>query len=114
MQTTIIAIATDQITDWDSFHDVFQAAFGFPEFYGRNMDAWTDCMTRIDDPLSGVSTATVTEGELIALQIDNAREFQRRCPKQYDAIIECAAFVNYRRVERGGTPLLTLLLIGHF
>lgn len=114
MQTTIISIPTDQITDWESFHSVFQAALGFPDFYGRNMDVWNDCMTYIDDPPGGMSTACVAPGELIALRIDNAAEFQRRCPEQYDALIECTAFVNCRRRERGGTPVLTLLLIGDF
>ena len=114
MQTTIISIPTDQITDWDSFHVAFQAALGFPGFYGRNMDAWIDCMTCVDDPPSGMSTACVAPGELMTLRIDNAAQFRRRCPEQYDALIECAAFVNYRRMERGGTPVLALLLIGYF
>jgi len=114
MQTTIITIPTNQITDWDSFHSVFQAALGFPDFYGRNMDAWIDCMTHIDDPPSGMSTACIAMGELITLRIDNAAEFQRRCPEQYDALIECAASVNHRRIKRGGTPVLTLLLIGYY
>jgi len=114
MQTTIITIPTNQITDWDSFHSVFQAALGFPDFYGRNMDAWIDCMTLIDDTPSGMSTASVAIGELITLRIDNVAEFQRRCPEQYDALIECAASVNYRRIKRGGTPVLTLLLIGYY
>ena len=35
-----IHIDTARIKDWDSFHNVFAEAFGFPGFYGRNMDAW--------------------------------------------------------------------------
>jgi Barstar (barnase inhibitor) len=114
MQTTIIAIPTDQITDWRSFHSVCQAALGFPKFYGRNMNAWIDCMTYIDDPPSGMTSVSVAPGELITLRIDDAPEFQRRCPEQYNALIECAAFVNYRRIEDGGTPVLTLMLNGWF
>lgn len=48
MQTTIVDIPAHEITDWDSFHDVFKRVFGFPDFYGRNMDAWIDCMTDLD------------------------------------------------------------------
>ena len=33
------------IVDWDSFHDEFQRAFRFFDGYGRNGDAWIDCMT---------------------------------------------------------------------
>jgi hypothetical protein len=72
MQTTVVTIATDQIKDWDSFHSVFQATFGFPDYYGRNMDAWNDCMTYIDDPGSGMTAITMAEGELVALRIDDA------------------------------------------
>jgi len=55
MKTMVITIPADQIKDWDSFH--FQATVGFPDYYGRNMDAWIDCMTHIDDRGIGL-TAT--------------------------------------------------------
>jgi hypothetical protein len=114
MQTTVITIAADQIKDWDSFHSVFQATLGFPDFYGRNMNAWIDCMTYIDDPGSGMTEIAVAEGELLALRIDDAADFERRCPDQYQALIECSAFVNFRRMNRGGDPVLTLMLGGWF
>ena len=114
MQTTVITIAADQITDWDSFHSVFQAALGFPEFYGRNMNAWIDCMTDMDDPSGGMTNVSVSRGELVALRIDDAPDFERRCPEQYRALIECTAFVNYRRAEVGEAPVLTLMLGGWF
>jgi len=45
MRQQVIANPVDAITDWASFHDVFMHTLGFPDFYGRNMDAWIDCMT---------------------------------------------------------------------
>jgi RNAse (barnase) inhibitor barstar len=51
----IVRIDTTKIRDWASFHEVFSEAFGFPDFYGRNMDAWIDCMTSLDDPAAGMS-----------------------------------------------------------
>ena len=41
---TLVEIDTARITDWGTFHDVFAEAFGFPDFCGRNMDAWIDCI----------------------------------------------------------------------
>jgi hypothetical protein len=114
MQTTIIAIPAGQITDWDSFHSVSEAVLGFPDFYGRNMDAWIDCMSYLDEPSSGMTSVPVKAGELVALRIDDAPDFQRRCPERYDALIECAAFVNHRRIGRGEKPLLSLMLSGWF
>lgn len=40
MNTTLVPIPTNQITDWPSFHEVFAEALGFPSFYGKNMNAW--------------------------------------------------------------------------
>jgi hypothetical protein len=114
MQTAVVTIATDHIQDWDSFHRVFQAALGFPEFYGRNMNAWIDCMSDVDDPSSGMTAVSVAAGGLLALRIDDAAGFARRCPEQYRALIESTAFVNHRRIDSGGTPVLALILGGWF
>jgi hypothetical protein len=48
------------------------------------------------------------------LRIDNVSDFKRRCPELYDALIECAAFVNYRRMDQGDAPVLARLLSGRF
>ena len=114
VQTTVVAIPTGQITGWESFHSVFQAALGFPDFYGRNMNAWIDCMTYFDELPSGMTSVSVGAGDLVALRIDDAAGFQRRCPEQYQALIECTAFVNFRRGELGSKPILALILSGHF
>ena len=52
----VIALDTGRITDRDTFHTVFAEAFGFPDFYGRNMNAWIDCITCLDDPDAGMTT----------------------------------------------------------
>jgi hypothetical protein len=114
MQTAVVTIPTDRIADWDSFHAVFQAAFGFFEFYGANMDAWIDCMSCLDDPSSGMTAVSVNAGDLVALRIDDAPGFTRRCPEQYEALMECVAAVNSRRLEIGLEPVLTLMLCGSF
>ena len=111
VKTTLVTIPADRITDWDTFHSVFQTALGFPEFYGRNMNAWIDCLTCLDD---GMTRFTVADGDALTLRIDGAADFQRRCPEQYQALIECAAFVNFRRMEAGLQPGLSLMLSGHF
>ncbi|MBR1161925.1 barstar family protein [Bradyrhizobium elkanii] len=87
---------------------------GFADFYGRNMNAWIDCMTYVDDPPSGMTNVSVSEGEILTLRVDDAPDFRRRCPEQYEALIECCAFVNYRRMERGDAPVLALMLNGWY
>ena len=84
----IVKIDTDGITDWDSFHDTFARVLDFPGYYGRNMNAWIDCVSDRDVPF--------------VLQLDNAKSFRSRCPEIYAAVVECSAFSNWRDVESGG------------
>ncbi|MCA1404497.1 barstar family protein [Ensifer sp. IC3342] len=111
MRTKIVTIPANEIVDWQSFHSVFQVALGFPAFYGHNLDAWIDCLSYLDEPSTEMMTFSVAAGEIAALRIDNAISFMRRCPEQYDALIECAALVNDRRVAAGCEPILTLMFV---
>lgn len=104
----LVRIDTRAITDWSSFHRVFAEAFGFPDFYGRNMDAWIDCISSLDTPEEGMTRIRVQPGEVLTLQLNHVRDFAARCPEQYSAVIECSAFVNWRRVEGGASSLVAL------
>ncbi|SFV33497.1 barstar family protein [Pseudoxanthomonas sp. YR558] len=101
-------IDANSIVDVESFHSVFTTAFGFPSFYGRNMDAWIDCLSYLDDPSSGMTTVHVDSGQMLSLVIDHAQDFKLRQPDLFSALVECAAFVNWRRVEAGQAPVLAL------
>ncbi|MGQ0801294.1 MAG: barstar family protein [Pseudomarimonas sp.] len=107
---TILRIDSNRIVDVESFHAAFASSFGFPTFYGRNMNAWIDCLSDLDDPGSGMTTVHVDSGQVLTLIIDNAQAFKRRCPDLFDALVEGAAFVNWRRVEAGQAPVLALAL----
>ena len=103
-----VKIDCSKINDWDSFHNIFAEEFGFPGFYGRNMDAWIDCMSYLDEPDSGMTKITCEKGDYILLELENIEGFQKKFPDLYEAIIECSAFVNWRRVEAYRPPLLML------
>ncbi|QOQ78157.1 barstar family protein [Pseudomonas poae] len=104
----MVRVDANLITDWQTFHSVFAEKFGFPSFYGSNMDAWVDCLSYLDNPSAEMSSIHVQSGQPLSLVIDNAQNFKRRCPEQFEALVECAAFVNWRVVVAGGTPLLAL------
>lgn len=112
MKPSVVKIPVDKIFDWESFHDVFSAALGFPSFYGRNMDAWIDCMTSVDAAADGLTTVTILPGEILVLEIGDPLDFRNRCPEHYAALIECSAFVNFRRCEVGEPPVLALMPLG--
>ncbi len=92
-----VVIAANRITDWESFHDVFSECVGFPDYYGRNMDAWIDCMG--DENVIG---------DFIHLRIEGMDDLKKRDSDIYEAILECSAMVNYRLTENGGNPVLAL------
>lgn len=97
---TIICLA---IRDWETFHDEFERAFGFPGWYGRNLNAWIDCMTNLDEADSDFKALP---GEIVALDLSHAGELKRIAPEILNDILELAAFCNWRRIERGRPPLL--------
>ncbi len=99
-----VAIDASEILDWPSFHAVFAKAFGFPDFYGRNMNAWIDCMTDLDEPGLGMSKVHAPANGIVLIKVVNAKDFSTRCPEQAAALNDCAAFVNWRRCEQGGAP----------
>jgi RNAse (barnase) inhibitor barstar len=107
---TILRIDTSHITDWNSFHDVFAEAFSFPDFYGRNMNAWIDCLTDFDGSMTSIS---LPPGGVLTFQLDDVDGFAARCPEQYAAVVECAAFVNWRRVQCGEPSVLALSFHRH-
>ena len=104
---TVVRIATSKIVDWDSFHTVFAEALGFPEFYGRNMNAWIDCLTYADED-DGMRSITVAPGSMLTLQLNNVGGFRSSYPELYAAIVEGCAFVNWRRIEAGQPAVVAL------
>jgi hypothetical protein len=108
MITTKVSVDCSKIRDWASFHDEFAKIFGFPGFYGRNMNAWIDCMTSLDAPEDGMSEVHAARGHVLTLELENVKPFRERNPDLFAAMIECSAFVNWRRLEVGETAVLAI------
>jgi len=106
----IISIPLNDVVDWGTFHDVCARVLGFPAYYGRNMDAWVDCLTYADAPGANMvgPAIVVREGDILTLELSDASAFAARCAEQYAALIECSAFVNWRRIRSGKRPILAL------
>lgn len=108
----LVRIDADGIRDAESFHSLFAATFGFPEWYGRNMDAWIDGMSDLDDPESGMTAVHLERGQTLLLAVDHASRFRARCPDLFAALLESAAFVNGRRLDVGQAALIVLATDG--
>ncbi len=72
------------------------------------MDAWIDCLTSLDAPEDAMSSIHCEPGSVVTLELSNVKAFENRCPEQYNAVIECSAFVNWRRLEVGDPSVLAL------
>jgi len=101
-------LQTKNITDWDSFHSVFAETMGFPTFYGRNMNAWIDCLTYFDD---GITRFTIASGELFHLEVADTKDFSNRLPEIFQAFIEGVVIVNRRHLEESEPPILAVILL---
>jgi RNAse (barnase) inhibitor barstar len=101
----IVTIDCRSIRDFASFHSVFAAAFAFPAFYGRNMDAWLDCMSTLDTDFSGFR---IELGQVVILKLEHAKSLQSHAPEVWHELIECSAFVNQRRTENGQSAIIEL------
>jgi hypothetical protein len=104
----IVKIDMCQIVDRYSLHSVFAEAFGFPEWYGRNMNAWIDCMSSLDYPDDELSEVKCQVGNIVVLQLENADAFAARAPELFQELIDCVALVNWRRIERSESAILAL------
>ena len=96
------------IRDWNAFHDQSAVVFGFPDFYGRNMDAWIDCLTYVRDG-DGMSRFTLGSTEPLIIEVLDTETFNRQAPEILDAFVECTAFVNQRHASAGELPALHLV-----
>lgn len=95
--------------DRETFHRESRRVFGFPDFYGRNMSAWIDCMSTLRDN-DGMSSYVLQRDEVLRIEILDGQAWRKRVPDiamaLEDAIHEC----NERYREHGEKPALELVL----
>ena len=102
----IVRLNTEQITDWASFHQVCKEAFGFPDFYGANMNAWIDCLTYMTEG-DGMTRFVLSEDEMLYIEMTDSENLKLRLPEIFNALIDCSIFVNNRYFE----PKIALLFL---
>lgn len=105
----VVRLDGSSINDWTSFHDASRAAFGFPDFYGRNMDAWVDCLSTLRDD-DGMSSFMLGADEMLEIELLHAKILRQNAPDILDALEDCTAEINERYLENGEQPALTLVL----
>jgi hypothetical protein len=97
------------IADWPSFHQACRTVFGFPDFYGGNMDAWIDCLSTLRDD-DGMSAFALKANEIVQIEVLHSATLRKTAPMILDALRHCTALVNERCMETGENPVLELIL----
>jgi len=97
------------ITDWDSFHTECAQVFGFPEFYGRNMNAWIDCLSYLRDE-DGMSKFRLQENEVLNMEVLHSEKLRQRAPEIIEELEFCVTAINERYEDYGEKPALKLTL----
>ncbi len=97
------------ITDKVSFHRVFAAVMGFPEFYGNNMDAWIDCMEDLRTPENGMTRFALGHASLLEIELLNCEAFREAAGELFGSLLDCIACVNANEVERGRIASIALI-----
>jgi hypothetical protein len=72
------------------------------------MNAWIDCMTSIDAPDDGMSGIHCEKDSFLTIELENVNELRGNRLEYLEAVVDCAALVNWRRIETGEKPVLAL------
>lgn len=107
----ILTLDAQKIVDRRSFHEAFQKLLGFPDHYGRNMNAWIDCMLFLRDPSARMTAIHLGREERLLIELKGAEDFQHRLPDLFADLAACTAFVNHQYVEAGEDPAVALVLM---
>ena len=97
------------IGNWRAFHAECQIAFGLPDFYGRNMDAWIDCLSSLRDD-DGMSRFVLGPDDVLQIEVLHSDTLRRKAPEILEALQECTDEVNERYADNGEKPALSLNL----
>ena len=105
-----VTIDTKKITDKASFHQVFKDALGFFDEYGRNMDAWIDCLQDLHDEC-GLCGITLATDEMLHLHITDTVDFNMRQPQLMSELVECSSGVNAYFLQENKKARLSLVFL---
>lgn len=97
------------LASFERFHDVFADVLGFPDFYGRTLDAWIDCLSDIDDPSTGMTRVHVEPGGVLVLDVECGATLEHEV---LAGLIDCAAFVNRRFADQDSDTRVAIARVG--
>ena len=104
----VIRVDARRLTDKASLYAALDELFGFPADSGKNLDAIIDLLTYLDAPQTRSSRLQVLPGQIILLVLEHMEGHNKHTEVQIAALLDVIAFVNWRRLEKGQTPILAV------
>lgn len=95
------------IRSWEDFHAQSKTAFGFPDYYGDNMDAWMDCLRYLRDD-EGMTRFTLSGREVLTIEIKGSDALRQHVPDMIDELVFCVSVLNESYEDFGEEPALRL------
>ncbi len=96
------------IKDWESFHNQCAQVFGFPNWYGANLNAFIDCLSYLSEG-DGLANVVLSPQEMLRINIDGFERFSGAQPEIACALLEAVATINQRYVESEGMSRLAVV-----
>ncbi len=104
-----IVIDFSKINILEEMHNQLKETFGFPEFYGKNVNALIDCWSSLRFPLDGMNELTIDKPNEVVLF--KAIKLSSKSLVILNHLIIAIENVNSRNLEIGQTPCILLLPI---
>ena len=107
MKTKTIKLDFSAITNLSEMHEYLKKEFGFPDFYGANVNALIDCWTSLRFPEDGMVEITIEDNEVLLLEIKNLPSKSHIILNHFLIAIQA---VNNRYTSKGKLPCIYLNL----
>ncbi|BES86841.1 hypothetical protein PEC302107_30640 [Pectobacterium araliae] len=96
-----------KIKTLDDFYNELSDLFGFPDFFGRNINALIDCLFSLRYPEDEMTKITVSTSEYLLIELYN---FSLTTEEIKETLIITIENVSLKCKEKGQEPSIVLLL----
>lgn len=102
-----IEIDFSEVKSLDDMHQLLKNELGFPDFYGKNVNALIDCLTSLRYPEDNMIATTIEKNEVLEMKIKSLPMDSLLILNHFLIAIES---VNQRYLDRGETTPIALIL----
>ena len=102
-----IEIDFSEITELESMHILLKEKLGFPDFYGKNLNALIDCLSSVRYPNDEMMNVSVDKDNMLSLVI---KSFPLEDNILLNHFFTAIQSVNKRYVTRNESPPIGLII----